>query len=133
MNKGSWLCGTVKYEVRSELGPSYFCHCGRCRQASGSAFGTNAMVASSDFTVTAGAASFKFYKAATGLKRYCCAECGSPITSVRDSQPEVLRIRLGTIDTPITKPPIAHIFAASKAAWDVIHDDLPQYAERAPG
>ena len=54
------------------------------------------------------------------------------IMSVRDTQPEVMRIRLGTLDTPVTKPPVAHIFAASKAAWDVIHDDLPQYPERPP-
>ena len=90
------------------------------------------MAAAKDFVVTAGEASFKSYKADTGLKRYFCAECGSPIMSVRDAQPEVMRIRLGTLDTPISQPPIAHIFAASKAAWDVIHDDLPQYAERPP-
>ena len=90
------------------------------------------MAAAKDFVVTAGEASFKCFKAETGLRRYFCSECGSPIMSVRDSQPEVMRIRLGTLDTPISQPPIAHIFAASKAAWDVIHDDLPQHAERAP-
>lgn len=132
MHKGSCLCGTVHYEIHGEFGPGYFCHCGRCRKASGSAFGANAMIASRDFSVTAGEASFQFFKAETGLKRYFCGECGSPIMSVRDSAPEVMRIRLGTLDTPIAKPPIAHIFAASKAEWDVIHDDLPQYAERPP-
>ena len=132
MNQGSCLCGTVRYEIRGELGPGYFCHCGRCRKASGSAFGANAMIASSDFSVTSGHASFKCFQAATGLKRYFCGECGSPIMSVRDTQPEVMRIRLGTLDTPVTKPSVAHIFSASKAAWDVIHDDLPQHAERPP-
>ena len=132
MNHGSCLCGTVRYEVRGELGVAYFCHCGRCRKASGSAFGTNAMIASRDFAVTAGEASFKFFKAESGLRRYFCSACGSSIISVRDTQPEVMRLRLGTLDTPVAKPPVAHIFAASKAEWDVIHDDFPQYAERPP-
>ena len=132
MNKGSCLCGKVQYEVRGELGPGYYCHCQRCRKASGSAFGTNAMIDSKDFVVTAGQESFKGYTASTGLTRYFCAECGSPITSVRASQPEVTRVRLGTLDTPVAKPPMGHIFVGSKAAWDMIHDDLPQYEARPP-
>ena len=132
MHQGSCLCGIVRYEVRGELGPGYFCHCGRCRKASGSAFGANAMIASGDFVVTAGEASFKFFQAESGLRRYFCGACGSPIISVRDTQPEVMRLRLGTLDTPITKPPASHIFAASKAEWDVINDAFPQYAERPP-
>ena len=132
MHNGSCLCGTVRYQISGELGPGYFCHCQRCRKASGSAFGANAMVRSEDFVVTAGKASFNCFKAQTGLGRYFCAECGSPIMSVRESQPEVMRIRLGTLDTPLPQPPQAHIFVSSKAAWDVIHDTLPQYPERPP-
>ena len=130
MHKGSCLCGTVRYEVRGQLGPGYFCHCQRCRKASGSAFGANAMADAKDFVVTAGEESFKCFKAATGLGRYFCAQCGSPIMSQRASQPEVLRIRLGTLDTPLPAPPGAHIFVGSKAEWDLIDDDLPQYPER---
>ena len=69
MHKGSCLRGNVEYEIRGELEPDYFCHCGRCRKASGSAFGANAMIASRDFSVTAGEASFRFFKAETGLTR----------------------------------------------------------------
>ena len=129
MYKGSCLCGTVQYEVRGEFGAGFFCHCKRCRKASGSAFGANVMAAAKDFVVTAGQASFKSYKADTGLKRYFCAECGSPIMSVRDSLPDVIRVRLGTLDTPGPAPG-AHIYVGSKAEWDVIRDGLPQHLER---
>jgi hypothetical protein len=44
--------------------------------------------------------------------------------------PDVVRLRIGTLDTPFEARPTAHIFAASKAEWFDIHDDLPQFAER---
>lgn len=32
MHKGSCLCGTVKYEVRGQLGAAIYCHCSLCRK-----------------------------------------------------------------------------------------------------
>ena len=63
-----------------------------------------------------------------------CSKCrkanGSPLVSRRPSQPDLLRLRIGTLDTPVQLKPVAHIFVGSKAPWDEIHDDIPQYAER---
>lgn len=132
MHKGSCLCGAIKYEIRGELGPGFFCHCARCRKASGSAFGANMIVAEKDFVVTEGEASLKRFNANLGVQRYFCGQCGSPILSKRDAQPEVVRVRMGTLDTPVAAGPGAHIFVGSKAEWDVIRDDLPQHQERPP-
>ena len=35
---GRCLCGAVSYRLRAIAGPLEFCHCTRCRRASGSAF-----------------------------------------------------------------------------------------------
>ena len=78
-----------------ELGPAFYCHCQRCRKASGSAFGANAIVAAGDFVITAGADSLRIFTATTGLKRTFCGQCGSPLTSVRDTQPDIVRVRMG--------------------------------------
>lgn len=43
--------------------------------------------------------------------------------------PDNARVRLGTIQTDITERPACHIFVESKANWDNITDDLPQYSE----
>lgn len=131
MYKGSCLCGSVKYEVRGALGTAVYCHCSRCRKASGSAFASNAVVASSAFKIVQGEGSLKTFSTAEGVHRVFCSVCGSPILSRRDSFPDVLRLRLGTLDTPIEERPEAHIFVLSKADWYEIHDSLPQHAERA--
>ncbi len=131
MLKGSCLCGNIRYEVDTPLGTIGVCHCRRCRKASGSAFGVNAGVEKSAFRLTAGTDSLASFDAGTGVTRMFCRNCGSPVYSIRNSAPDVLRLRLGTVDTPIEERPALHFFTASKAEWDGIHDDLPQYAERA--
>ncbi len=127
MYKGSCLCSTVKYEVRGDLGPAIYCHCSRCRKATATAFATNAAVAASDFVIIEGESSMKAFDSSSGVQRFFCSNCGSPIISRRDTMPEVVRLRLGTLDTPLPAPPAAHYFVASKAGWYEIHDGLPQF------
>ena len=131
MHAGSCLCGAVKYEVRGEFGPAFFCHCSRCRKASGSAFAANVVAAASDFVIVAGEASLGSYRSSESVPRLFCTTCGSPIASRRDNLPQV-RVRLGTLDTPLSTGPGAHIFVDSKAGWFEIHDDLPQHPGRPP-
>ncbi len=56
-----------------------------------------------------------------------------PIMSRQDTDPQHLRIRLGTVESDIEERPMAHIFVTSKANWDQISGDLPQYEEQEPG
>lgn len=132
MHKGSCLCGTIRYEIRGDFGPAYFCHCQRCRKAGGSSFAANVIAQSTDFAITAGASSLKCFDGGQGVKRYFCLACGSPILSRRAGQDDIVRVRMGTLDTMVTTPPQAHNFVGAKAEWDLIHDDLPQHTERPP-
>ncbi len=128
MHKGSCLCDTVKYEVRGDLGPAIYCHCSRCRKATATAFATNAGVPADDFVIIEGEQALKAFESSPGVHRFFCSNCGSPIFSRRDTMPDVVRLRLGTLDTPLTAPPVAHYFVGSKANWYEIRDDLPQHA-----
>ena len=38
-----------------------------------------------------------------GVYRWFCSECGSPLISSRDAQPELYRLRIGTLDTVLDK------------------------------
>ena len=70
------------------------------------------------------------YRTEAGVQRVFCGTCGSPIISKRESLPEVVRVRIGTLDTPIDAKVSAHIFVGSKTDWHDIHDNAPQYQER---
>ena len=131
MFSGSCLCGCINYRISCFEGPFMFCHCSRCRKSSGSASASNAVVKRANFQICHGAEHLKCYKTPAGISRIFCAECGSPIYSQKDHELDILRIRLGTLDTPLEGviKPQAHIFVASKADWDNICDDLPQFAQ----
>jgi hypothetical protein len=133
MHTGRCLCGSVRYEVRGEIGPIVLCHCSQCRRAQGSAFAANAEVRAADFVVVTGAAGIKEFESSPGKLRSFCSHCGSPLYSRRADTPAVVRLRVGTVDPPLSSRPVAHIFATSKADWYEIHDELPQYDGREPG
>lgn len=132
MMTGGCLCGSIRYEMRGSLGRSVFCHCSRCRKASGSVVAFNAPVAAKDFIVVSGEELLKSFKAASGVNRMFCANCGSQIVSRRDHAPEVLRLRLGTLDVPPAHGPEAHIFMSSKIPWFDTRDDVPKFADAPP-
>ena len=55
---------------------------------------------------------------------YChCTTCGRP-KAVRS--PDILRLRMGSLDGDPGRRPLAHIFVAEKVPWSTITDDLPR-------
>ncbi|HEX8237680.1 MAG TPA: GFA family protein [Abditibacteriaceae bacterium] len=130
MYKGSCLCGTVNYEIEGEPGDIVFCHCSRCRKANGTAFLAAAPVQTEQFSIVSGNQSLVEYESSPGVYRVFCGQCGSPLFSKRDAMPETIRVRIGTLDTPIESKPTAHIFVADKANWFDIRDEAPQFPER---
>ncbi|QBQ17263.1 GFA family protein [Acinetobacter haemolyticus] len=127
---GSCLCDGIHYEIHGEIGEIIQCHCQRCRKANGSAFATNAPIKIADFKITKGEHLLKKFQSTDTTQRCFCSECGSPIMSIKTDTPEHYRLRIGALDTPLQQKTSLHIFTASKAEWDSITDDLPQYAER---
>ncbi|MBI2994568.1 MAG: GFA family protein [Gammaproteobacteria bacterium] len=129
MHTGSCLCGSIRYEVDSELGDFGFCHCRSCRKASGSAFSANASVDRKRIRFPGGTATLRAYESSPGKFRAFCSQCGSPIYAWLESSRDTLRLRLGSLDTPYTGQPKFHIFVSDKAPWDTITDEVPQYPE----
>ena len=132
MHRGSCLCRSVRYEIDGELGDFGYCHCTSCRKASGSGHAANAPVDRAAFRLLSGADSLREYQSSPGKIRSFCSRCGSPIYVHRTATPEILRVRLGSLDSPFAKRPQAHIFVSDKADWEPIEDALPQFAEWAP-
>lgn len=131
MHTGSCLCGSVTYEIDGELGNIILCHCSRCRKVNGSAFGAVSPIASANFRVVKGEDVLRSFSV-DGVHRFFCSTCASPIVSRRDAMPHIVRVRIGSLDTPIDMPIAAHIFTGSKAEWYEILDDHPQYEGRIP-
>ncbi len=132
---GGCLCGGVLYTYQGELGGAAgavtVCHCAACRKAQGYAAAVVPACAEG-FVVTAGADLIREYESSPGKKRAFCSLCGSPLYSRRDDRPEVLRIRLGSLDHPPESLTVdAHTFTEGAPAW-ARPDDAPRYAGLEP-
>jgi hypothetical protein len=132
MYKGSCLCRNVQYEIAGEIGEFGYCHCTSCRKASGSAHAANAPVERAQFRLVSGADTLREFQSSPSRVRTFCSRCGSPIYAYLAATPDIIRIRLGSLDTPFTKSPQAHTWVSDKAAWEPIDDGLPQFDEWAP-
>jgi hypothetical protein len=132
MHRGSCLCGGIRYEIDGELGDFGYCHCTSCRKASGSAHAANAPVDRARLNVSAGAELLREYESSPGKLRVFCSRCGSPMYAYLRATPDILRIRLGSLDTPFDKRRLAHTWVSDKACWDPIEDGVPQFPEWAP-
>ena len=132
MHNGSCLCGSVRYELSTELGDFGYCHCTSCRKASGSAHAANSPVDRSAFVLISGADTLREFESSPGKFRAFCSRCGSPIYAYLATSRDVLRIRLGSLDSSFAKQPKAHTFVSDKATWEPIDDGLPQFPEWAP-
>ena len=130
MYRGSCLCGTVQYEITGEIGPVSLCHCSRCRKANGTAFLAAAAVDPAGFKIVSGSESLGDFVSSPGVHRIFCRQCGSPVISRRPGPPEVIRVRIGTLDSYLKIKPQAHIFYADRAEWFEFEDDVAKYAER---
>ena len=121
--KGSCLCGIVRFEITGDIQNIIYCHCSRCRKAQGSAFAANGNVDAENFNYISGKDELTGYESTPGQTKYFCKHCGSPIISRNESSPNIVRVRLGAIESDIIERPIAHIFVKSKANWEEIADD----------
>lgn len=128
---GSCLCGRVKYEIANTPVITGVCHCKNCQRQAGSAFSTIAGVPFAEFTLTEGKP--KLYvdgdtKSGNKVERWFCGDCGSPIYSVIDSQPDSIFLKTGTMDETSAFTPQFHAWCDTKQHWVELSDDVPQIA-----
>lgn len=130
---GSCLCGSVAFEVTGEATRFYYCHCQRCRKATGSGHATNLFLQPGTLTFLKGedlVRSFKVPEAARFMNVFC-SQCGSRLPRQPPGSGMVI-IPCGSLDEEPVLKPQAHIFDSSRASWSSMSDDLPVYPEYPP-
>lgn len=74
------------------------------------------------------------YRPDGGSVKAFCTRCGSSLFGGTWPDGPEVSIRLGSVDGDPGIRPQCHTFVGSKASWDEILDDLPQYeGTRPPG
>ena len=129
MLSGSCLCGAIRYTVSVPITELRACHCIHCQKASGTGASVNAPLPSAAFKLTQGTPKRHVGKADSGrtLFRFFCGDCGSPIYSQRETTPETIALRVGTLDNPADMRITAHIWTRSARPWTYIDPASKQF------
>ena len=122
---GGCQCGHIRYEVTGEPIWIGFCHCAKCRRATGAAAVTHVGVNPAALTFTKG--KLKVYESSPGVRRGFCGDCGTPFTYDGDRFPNYIQLYLGTFDEPDQLHPQAHVHMSEKVAWYDVADELPRF------
>jgi hypothetical protein len=132
---GGCLCGAVQYESSGEPLFSLQCHCRDCQKSSGTAYIAAMRVPAAGFRITRGAPKRYIAKSDAGnqIARVFCGDCGSPLYVQVSTRPDIVGLRVGTLDDPSLFRADADIFTKSAQPWDHMNPDLPKYPTYPPG
>lgn len=126
--QGACLCAAVRYEIDGPFSIMVHCHCSMCRKHHGGSFGTFAGAPLMGFRWLAGADQVVTYASSEKGQRSFCRTCGS-VTPLLLEDLDLAICPAGNLLGDPEIRPSNHYFAASRAPWYSITDDLPQHEE----
>ena len=131
---GGCLCGAIRYTISAPVSALRACHCTHCQKTSGTGSSVNAVIPSSAFTLLQGTPRKYTDTAESGrtLYRYFCGDCGSPVYSQRQTMPERMVVRAGSLDAPPAVKITANIWTRSARPWSWIDPASEQHAANPP-
>jgi hypothetical protein len=125
---GHCLCGAVRYQVSEPFEDAGYCHCTRCQRRSGTAAAASARVAPGSFRIVSGDSLLRAWQPEDGFAKVFCCQCGGALYSQDPNDPQVISVRMGTIDGDPGIRPRWRQHVGSAAPWEPIPDDgLPRY------
>lgn len=126
--QGSCLCGSVKFEITPPSMMFKYCHCTRCRKATGAAHAANIFIPAAQFKWLSGESQLKHFDL-PGAKRFAvnfCSQCGTRMPH-KVTGTENMLIPAGVLDAAPDLRPDSNIFWGSKAEWYVETPELPKH------
>lgn len=134
MITGGCLCGKIRYSISQVVQNIIACNCTHCQKASGSGMSHNTVVPTSAFTLMSGQPKVFADTADSGNKlfRAFCPDCGSPIYSQREKTPEMMIVKVGSLDDSNAMKLVMHIWTKSARPWAPISPDTERYPGNRP-
>jgi hypothetical protein len=116
--RGSCLCGEVRFEVTPPFARFAWCHCSRCRKATGSERATNAYVSPAQLRWTKGESLVRRWDLPTArsFATAFCTNCGCPVPHATRSGRELI-VPAGALDDAPPHGPNEHTEWESRAPW----------------
>ena len=125
---GSCLCGSVTYAYEDPVADFRYCHCPRCRKATGSAHAANIFIEPDQFQWITGQEYIKRYDLpeAKSFATCFCTLCGSPLPHATRSGEKIV-IPAGSLDEDPGIKPRCGIWRSERAPWYLAPNELTEF------
>jgi hypothetical protein len=125
---GGCYCGAVRYQAEGPMTFKGQCLCRTCQKLSGGAGNLFFVVGADGFRYTSGAP-HTFQRLADTPQRDFCADCGTHLTARSHRAPDVVLIKVGSLDEPsLFGGPGAIFWTSEKQAFHHLAPDVPAHA-----
>ena len=131
---GHCLCGKVGFSLRSEANWPCYCHCEDCRRNCAAPIVAFFGISLEDFSwrIEGGAQEPKFFPSSSGVKRFFCDKCGTPMAFQAAHYKGEIALYAATLTEPSVFQPKFHVHHKSSLSWLAIDDNFPKFQENAP-
>jgi hypothetical protein len=127
---GGCACGSIRYEGAAAPVAMINCHCTDCQRSSGAPFASGVVVFTADLKVTGTPRTYSVH-ASSGLPatRSFCAECGTPLFTRSEANPQFTSIRFPSLDDTSAFRPMLDIWTSSAQPWVCLDERLPHFPQ----
>ena len=116
---GSCQCGNVSYELLSEPLATYVCYCTECIKLSAGVASTTMAIPRDSLRISQ--STLRQFERdghdGTRNRAHFCPDCGNRIYHENPDQPEIIRLKTGTLDNQDVVHPVLHVWTIRKPAW----------------
>lgn len=131
--EGGCLCGAVRYRISGTPRATRCCWCRVCQSIAAGNATVNTVVNADDFSVRGALGDFAC-RADSGshMHRHFCPRCGTHVYAAAEERPQLVVVRVGTLDNPSAVQPTQIIWARSAPAWACLDPHLPHIDGQPP-
>ena len=119
--EGGCICGALRYRIKELPLAVFICHCGNCKQRTGSAFALSMLTWRKDFEKVSGETLWRELPGGSGAlhRQHVCQHCLTRTHTEMLAYPEIMNVRPGTLDHPDAVKPIAQAWVSLAQPWAV--------------
>lgn len=133
MLTGGCLCGAVRYRVAAEPLVTRVCWCRVCQYIGAGSATVNSLFPAAALSIEGVLGDYAcLADSGNHLHRRFCAQCGTHVYAHADERPQVVVLRVGTLDAPQAVRPAMTIWTDSAPGWACIDADLPATPRQPP-
>lgn len=129
---GGCSCGEVRFELKRKPLFVHCCHCTFCQRQTGTSFGLNALIETSEVSLLQGSPERTELPSQSGKGQSVmrCPKCQIALWSHYGAGGDLISfVRVGTLDEAAKIKPSLHIYTSSKQPWVTLSDEIPAVPE----